>query len=67
MKTKGILNRDVTQKECRWLDEDLKEGTIVYQFFGCTYGCVDSGVPVTLEQDKTPFNEVPWDAVDWIG
>lgn len=62
---KGVLNRNVTRKECPWLDEDINLGTTVYKYYGPTYGCIDDGIPVTLLSDKTPFMEVPEDSVDW--
>jgi hypothetical protein len=64
---KGILNRDVTIEECYWLNEDLKEGTVIYRYLDCTYGCISSeGVAVTLKENEDPFMEVPWDAVSWV-
>lgn len=62
---KGILNRNVTRKECPWLNRDLNLGTIVYKYCGPTYGCIGDGIPVTLKPDKTPFIEVPEDSIDW--
>ena len=59
---KGIL---VTRQECPWLHNDLKQGTTVYEYDGCTYGSVGDGVAVTLEPDMIPFVEVPEDSVDW--
>lgn len=59
-----ILNRDVTTQECDWLDEEIKKGTTVYEFHGCTYGCVSpGGVAVTLEDGKAPFFEIPADSI----
>ena len=59
------LNRDVTKKECPWLDEDLKGGTVVYKFYGATYGCIGpGGVAVTFHSDgDIPFFEVPYNAL----
>jgi hypothetical protein len=57
------LTRDVTTKECFWLDADLPAGTEVHVYDGCTYGCIGAGIAVTLEPNKTPFFEVPRDAV----
>lgn len=62
----GMLNRNVTKKECYWLDEDLLKGTVVYEYGGCTYGCISSnGIAVTKKPDKAPFFEVPLDAITW--
>lgn len=63
---KGILNRPVTKEECPWLGSSLPKGKTVYRFSGHTYGVISSdGVAVTEVADKTPFFEVPKDAVDW--
>lgn len=58
-----ILTRDVTREECFWLKQDLTKGNAVYEYEGCTYGCVDSGIAVTDEPHALPFYEVPADAV----
>lgn len=39
--TEYITKRDITNDECDWLDETIKEGTIVYGFHNHTYGCID--------------------------
>ena len=57
------LLRRVTKTECHWLDEDLPAGIKVYEYRGCTYGCIGAGIAVTLEPNKTPFFEIPRDAV----
>jgi hypothetical protein len=59
------LIRDVTSKECRWLDKTFKEGEIVYLYYGCTYGCCKDSA-YTEEYDKTPFFELPNNAVEII-
>jgi hypothetical protein len=59
-----VLNRDVTQQECPWLDRDLKTGEQVWTYEMFTYGCIQpSGVAVTFKVAETPFFEVPRDAV----
>jgi hypothetical protein len=63
---KGRLTRKLTTKEYPWLPKDLEKGTVVYRYFGYTYGVIGSGIAVTLQPDKTPFFEVPADAVEWI-
>lgn len=56
--------RDVTRKECPWLDNDIVAGTKVFAYWGCTYGCISpSGRAVSLEQGKEPFMEIPVDAL----
>jgi hypothetical protein len=56
--------RDVTTKECHWLDENIKQGATVYKFYGHTYGCIASGIAVTLSPDgDNPFFEIPRNAI----
>jgi len=57
--------RVVTQEECPWLDMDLPLGTVVYEFYDCTYGCVSpTGVAVKLKDDPhEPFYEIPVNSV----
>jgi hypothetical protein len=56
------LTRDVTQKECTWLDRTFKKGEVVYKYYGCTYGaCRDEAY--TLEDNILPFFELPDDSV----
>lgn len=64
---RGILNRDVTRDECHWLPTTMIKGTHVYDFVGCTYGCIrPSGIPIRFaDTDDAPFLEVPADSVDW--
>lgn len=58
------VTRDVTVSECSWLDEDIKKGTVVYKYYGATYGCVNPyGIACTMEEDKTPFLEIPLSAL----
>jgi len=56
--------RTITKQECHWLDADIPVGTTVHEFTGCTYGCIGDGIAVSLEEGKTPFFEIPADAVD---
>lgn len=58
--------RDVTIEECHWLYKDVKQGTIVYKFHGHTYGCIGSGIAVTLEEGENPFFELPKDSIKEI-
>ena len=62
MKTFEVI-RNLTNIECPWLPENVNKGDIVYEFGGCTYGCIEEGVAVSKEKDKSPFFEVPWNAV----
>lgn len=59
------ITRDITKAEQPWMDagEIVKAGEVVYEFHGCTYGCIGSGVAVSRERGQTPFFEVPRDAV----
>lgn len=57
------LTRTVTREECPWLDADLPEGTTVYNYTGCTYGCISwQGKAVSIEENG-PFLEVPRSAL----
>jgi hypothetical protein len=57
------LNRDLTSDELPWLSQDCVKGTTVYEYKGCTYGCIDKGIAVSLVEGETPFFEVPLDAL----
>lgn len=63
MSQKLILTRNVTNKECPWLSKPYKKGTIVYKFYGCTYGCIADGIACSEEKDENPFFELPENAV----
>lgn len=61
---KGTTTRLITIKECPWLHKHIPEGTTVFQYFGCTYGCIEKGgVAVTDVDGKIPFYEIPANAV----
>ena len=60
------LIRDVTKKECPWLDRTFKEGEILYKYTGYTYGCIDEGLAVSEKLNETPFFELPYDALEEI-
>lgn len=61
------LTRNVTQKECDWLDRTFKKGEVVFEYNGVTYGCVSSdGSAFTIEEGKGPFFELPDNAVKEI-
>lgn len=58
------INRKVTQEECPWLEETFEIDTIVFEYCGCTYGCISpNGVPVTFAPNETPFSEIPKNAL----
>ena len=60
-----VTTRDITQKECPWLDQDIPAGTPVWSYGGYTYGCVSSsGVAVIAKAAEAPFFELPVDAVE---
>ncbi len=62
----GVLTREVTRQECKWLDEDLPKGKKVFRYTQNTYGIIPpSGVAVTDEIDKDPFYQIPRNAVSW--
>jgi hypothetical protein len=66
------VKRLITKKECTWLDNDVKEGTIVHKFHGHTYGCISpNGIAITFhlpaDNTHTPFFELPRDALEFIG
>lgn len=57
------VNRDVTRKECPWLNDTVKKGITVYRYHGATYGCVATGIAVSLEDGQIPFFELPIEAL----
>jgi hypothetical protein len=64
---KGMVVREVTPLECKWLQWKVNPGRIVYKYNGCQYGTVGlNGVAVTNEPDELPFYELPFDSVRWI-
>jgi len=59
--------REVTTRECWWLNKDIPAGTIVYRYDGNTYGCcTESGVACCLEEGQTPFFELPMNALEKV-
>lgn len=61
------VTRDITPKECPWLDKTIVTGTIVHEYNGYTYGCIaPEGIAVTTVKDETPFFEVPFAALDSV-
>lgn len=64
-----VLDRAVTRQECEWLDEDLPEGTVLYEAMKCTYGVIGpAGIGATFDPTGDyPFFEVPLAAVRYLG
>ena len=65
------VKRVITKEECHWLDNDIKKGTIVYKFYGHTYGCIGPhGTAVVFhppaDNINNPFFELPRDALELI-
>lgn len=60
--------RTITKEECRWLDNEVAEGTIVYLCLKPTYGCISpSGTACTLDPSGGyPFLELPTSALKEI-
>ena len=54
-----IVSRDVTPEECPWLEKTIRKGEVVYEFMGCTYGCIGSGEAVSSKAGENPFFELP--------
>ena len=58
------VTRDVSTKECDWLDFEYKKGDIVYGF-GQSLGTVSTnGWAVTIDPNEYPFYELPLDALE---
>lgn len=58
------LKRDVTRKKFGWLTRDYKKGEVVYEYNGCTYGCIGSGGKAFSEKPNTaPFFELDLNCV----
>lgn len=59
--------REITIKECCWLENNILKDTIIYIYDGYTYGCIThTGVAVTVNYNELPFFEVPKDAIKGI-
>lgn len=60
------VTRDVTIDECWWLPMPVvAEGTLVYPYYGPTYGCIDhsAGRAVSLQPGEPPCFQMPYDAL----
>ena len=59
------LKRDVTREEFGWIERDYKMGEIIYEYTGCTYGCIGKhGKAFSEKPNRTPFFELPPDCVE---
>ena len=59
---KYLVKRNIGKTICPWLDSRIREGTVVYEYTGYTYGCIsDTGVAVTFKEGVEPFFELPLD------
>jgi hypothetical protein len=57
------LKREITQKECPWLPNNLKAGSQVYPVEDKFEVCSENGVAVMLFKNKLPYFEIPKDSV----
>lgn len=59
------VTRTVTGVECPWLSKPFTKGETVYEYRGCTYGCINwqDGLAVSREPGQTPFHQIPRDAI----
>lgn len=62
------VTRTIDSREQPWMRDDdvIAHGEVVYKYTGCTYGCIGAGVAVSRQPDKTPFFEIPRDAIEPI-
>lgn len=61
------LIRDVSKKECPWLEKDYKKDDVVFYYSGYTYGCISyMGVPCSDKLDEGPFFEMPENSLEEI-
>lgn len=66
MSSIGVVKKDLSPDEYDWLTHTIPKGTMVYRFYGQTFGSIsDDGVAMSLEPDKNPFFEVPKDLIEW--
>lgn len=69
MAAKYRLTKTIDKSVQPWMDptEVYKKGTIVYHYYGVTYGCIGpNGVAVSLQPDTNPFFEVPRAALERV-
>lgn len=59
--------RNVSRKECSWLDKDFQKGDEIFKYSGYTYGCISlSGIACCEEKGKEPFFEIPTNALNLL-
>jgi hypothetical protein len=63
---KLVLTRDVIKEECSWLSDPHFKGDEVFEYHGCTYGCIANGIACSEVDGETPFFELPRDSVEEI-
>ena len=62
------VTRDVTVEECPWLEKTVYTGHYVWEYLNYTYGCItDTGIAVSEQHGRTPFYELPKDALSFKG
>jgi len=66
MPQKFKVNKTILKSECYWLNNDIPEGTELYEYTEHTYGCIGDGIACSMLPNKTPFFEVPLDNLDLI-
>lgn len=58
------LTRNVSKKECPWLNKEFKSGDKVYKYTDHTYGCIShSGIACCEIEGETPFFELPKNSI----
>ncbi len=60
------LVRNITKEECSWLDRNFREGEVVHRYSDHTYNCISpDGIACSID-GKTPFFELPADALELV-
>jgi len=64
---RGILIRNVTKQECRWLTKDLPGGAVVYKFKYGTFGTTMPGYVAVVDRANQEHSsyDIPLDSVRW--
>ena len=67
MATSGIVTRNVTKDECKWLNQDILAGKVLFKFDKYDYGCTGpTGIACTHSPyGDYPFFELPKNAITW--
>ena len=60
------LTRTVEPSECDWLDRIYFKNEVVFEYSGCTYGCITPDGIACSEDGETPFFELPRNAVKQV-